>query len=158
MKRFKFKLQAVLTLRQRAEQTALEQLARAIQTRQRAALQLSDCDMELSESRRRWLNALADGCPAAQAAQNQAYCRALEERRRHLDQGLHAADLELQQASQRMLLARQQREAVERYLQRQRDQYDRLLRLEERKMLDDLLSRRPAVSPAGRSPSENACN
>ena len=75
-----------------------------------------------------------------------------------MDQGLHAADLELQQASQRMLLARQQREAVERYLQRQRDQYDRLLRLEERKMLDDLLSRRPAVSPAGRSPSENACN
>jgi flagellar FliJ protein len=158
MKRFEFKLQAVLTLRQRAEQAALEKYGRAIQSRQAAAERLAAADMELSESRRLWLNALADGCPAAQAAQTQAFCRGLEESRRQLDEALHVADVELQRSSQHMLLARQHREAVEKYLERQRDEYDRLLRIEERKMLDDILSRRPPASPPDRSPAENAWN
>ena len=146
MKRFEFKLQAVLTLRQRAEQTALEKYSRAVHHRQAAATQLEETEMELSEARRQWLNALADGCPVARAAQMLAFCHSIEERKRQCEQTLTLADVELNQASQRMLLARQQREAVEHFLARQRNRHDRELRDEERKMIDDLVGRRSPVS------------
>src|SRR5687767_15896703 len=112
MKRFQFKLDAVLTLRQRAEQLALEKYSRAIQHRQACASRQSEAEMERSEGRRLWLNALADGCPAARAAQMLGYCHLLEERKKQNEQTLSLADVELNQASQKMLLARQQREAV----------------------------------------------
>lgn len=149
MKRFEFKLQAVLTLRQRAEQAALEKYSRAIQNRQTAADGVAHCDMELSEGRRQWLNALADGCPAVRAAQMLGFCHLLEERKRQSEQALLLADIELNQASQKMLFARQQREAVEKFLERQRERYDRELRDEERKLIDDLVNRRVPVSFAG---------
>ena len=146
MKRFEFKLQAVLTLRQRAEQTELEKYSRAIQSRQAAADRLAEAEMELSEGRRLWLNALADGCPAVRAAQMLGFCHLLEERKRQCEQTLNLADVELNQASQRMLFARQQREAVENFLSRQRERYDRQLLEEEQKMIDDLVNRRQPLS------------
>jgi flagellar FliJ protein len=146
MKRFEFKLQAVLTLRQRAEQAALEKYSRAIQHRQGAATQLEEAEMELSQARRQWLNALADGCPAARAAQMLGFCHMIEERKRQCEQTLTLAEVELNQASQKMLFARQQREAVETFLSRQRERYDRQLQDDERKMIDDLVNRRPPVS------------
>jgi len=147
MKRFEFKLQAVLTLRQRSEQAALEKYSRAIQHRQSAADKLMESEMELSEARRQWLHALADGCPAARAAQMLGFCHLLEERKRLCEQTLSLADVELNQASQRMLLARQEREAVETFLARQRQRHDRQLLEEERKWMDDLVNRRPVGSP-----------
>jgi flagellar FliJ protein len=159
MKRFEFKLQAVLTLRQRAEQLALESYSRALQSRQAAADRLAELERELSESRRQWLNALADGCPAAQAVQLQDFCHALEARGKEREKALHLADVELNQASQRLLLARQQREAIERYLERQRADYEQRLRIEERKLIDDLVGRRPApVSFSGRAPNPGTWN
>lgn len=149
MKRFEFKLQAVLTLRQRAEQAALEKYSRAILHRQQAAERVSESEMELSEGRRQWLNALADGCPAVRAAQMLGFCHLLEERKRQCEQTLNLADVELNQASQKMLFARQQREAVEKFLERQRERYDRTLREEERKLIDDLVNRRLPVSFSG---------
>ena len=137
MKRFEFKLQAVLTLRQRAEQVALEKYSRAIQHRQAAAHKVTEAEMELSESRRQWLHALADGCPAVRASQMLEFCHSLEERKRQCEQTLHLADVELNQASQRMLQARQDREAVEVYLTRQRELHDRGLLDEERKLNDE---------------------
>ena len=107
MKRFEFKLQAVLTLRQRAEQGALAQYARAIQHRQAVVARFEEAEMALSEARRQWLNVLADGCPAARAAQVLGYCHLLEERKRQCEQTLNLAEVELNQASQRMLHARQ---------------------------------------------------
>lgn len=154
MKRFEFKLQAVLTLRQRAEQTELEKYSRAIQSRQTAAERLAEAEMELSEGRRLWLNALADGCPAVRAAQMLGFCHLLEERKRQGEQALNLADVELNQASQRMLLARQEREAVEKFLSRQRERYDRLLRDEERKLIDDLVNRRMPISFSGNGPAD----
>ena len=158
MKRFEFKLQAVLTLRQRAEQSALEKYSRAIQTRQAAADRLAESEMELSEARRIWLNALADGCPAVQAAQLLGYGHMIEERKRQCEQTLGLADIDLNQASQKMLFARQQREAVETFMDRQRESYDQQLREEERKLIDDLVSRRPQASLSGRPSIKNVWN
>jgi flagellar export protein FliJ len=158
MKRFAFKLEAVLTLRQRAEQMALERYSRAIQHRQSCASRVAEVEMELSETRRQWLNLLADGCPAARAAQMLSFCHALEERKRQCEQTLNLADVELNQASQKMLFARQQREAVEKFLERQRERYDRQLRDEERKLVDDLVNRRSPISLAGKPSAENVWN
>jgi len=158
MKRFEFKLQAVLTLRQRSEQAALEKYGRAIQARQAAADQLSAMDFELCEARRSWLNALADGCAAVRAAQMLGYCHLLEERKGHCEQALHLADVELNQASQKMLYARQQREAVENVMARQRERHDHDLRDEERKLIDDLVSRRSPISFSGKHTAEGLWN
>lgn len=158
MKRFQFKLQAVLTLRQREEQVALERYARAVQGRQTAAGRLAGVEMEVSEARRQWLNALADGCPAAHAAQVMAFAHNLEELRRKAEQTLQLADVEVSQASHEMMLARQQREAVEHYLSRLRAGHERDLRNEERKLIDDLVGRRLPVSLSGRAPARTTWN
>jgi flagellar export protein FliJ len=151
MKRFAFKLQAILTLRQRAEQAALEKYARAIDHRQTCAVRLGEEEMELSEARRQWLNALADGVPAVRAAQMLGFCHLLEERKRQCEQTLELADIELNRSSHAMLLARQQREAVETLMARQRERYDQQMIDEERKMIDDLINRRPPAPPPGQS-------
>jgi flagellar FliJ protein len=158
MKRFVFKLQAVLTLRQRTEHAALEKYCRAVLQRQSVAVKLTGAEMELSEARRQWLNALADGVPAASAAQMQAFCRLLEERKQQCEESLQLAEVELNQAGQRMLHARQQREALEMLLARQRERYDRQQREADRRMMDDLAGARSEVSrrraaKAGGAPS-----
>ena len=158
MKRFQFKLQAVLTLRQRAEQTALENYSRAIQARQTAAGRVAESEMQLSEARRQWLHELADGCPAARAAQSLEFCRVLEDRKGQCDRALNLADLDLNRASQAMLLARQQREALEKLLARQRANHERHLRDEERRLIDDLIGRRPPLSFSGKPVLENFWN
>src|SRR5438552_2707202 len=135
MKRFESQLQAVLTVRQRAEQTALENYSRAIQHRQGATDRLAQTELELCEARRQWLNALADGCPAARAAQILGFCQLLEERKKQCEQTLHRADVDLNQTSQQMVLARQQREAVEKFLSRQRERFERQLRHQEHKLI-----------------------
>jgi flagellar export protein FliJ len=141
MKRFQFKLQAVLTLRLRAEQEALANYAQAVQVKQAAAEKLAGTEVQLCDARRRWLNALADGCPAVRAAQMLEFSRWLEERKQQAEQTLRLAEVEVNQASQKMIQARQQREAVEKYLANQRDKYERELRDEERKTIDDLVQR-----------------
>ena len=158
MKRFEFKLQAVLTLRQRSEQTALERYSRAIQNQQAEASRLAEVEMELSEARRLWLNALADGLAAVRAAQMLGFCHLLEERKGLCEQTLNRADVELHQCSQRMLHARQEREAVEKLMGRQRDHYDRQLRDAERRMIDDLVNRRPPASGSAPRATGNPWN
>jgi flagellar FliJ protein len=154
MKRFQFKLQALLTLRLRAEQEALEKYARAIQAKQAAADQLADAEAELCEARRRWLNDLTDGCPAVRAAQMLRFCHWKEERKQQVEKALRLAEAELDQTSHLMLHARQQREIVEKYLAHQRERYERELRDEERKTLDDLIQR-SSPNTLARSPAED---
>lgn len=159
MKRFHFKLQAVLTLRQRAEQLALEQLGAAARVRQSAAAQVTAADMALSEARRRWLHEMADGCPALRAAQILTWCRELEGRKQQCEEALRQAELLVGQRQQQLLHARQQREVVEKYQGGQRDLYERELLTEERKLIDDLVQRtgswpagQPDSAPDGPSP------
>jgi flagellar FliJ protein len=133
MKRFQFKLQAVLTLRLRAEQEALAHYAQAIQTGRAAREKFAEAETELSDARRCWLNALADGLPAARAAQMRAHSHWLEERKQRCEQTMRLAEVEVERASRRMVLARQQREVVEKHLANQREQYDRALAGEERR-------------------------
>lgn len=149
MKRFIFRLQAVLTLRQRSEQEALEAYAHAMRQHQAATEVLKQCEMELSDARRQWLHDMADGCPAIHAAQVLAYCHSIEERRTEFQSALDRSAAELSLASQRMLSTRQQREAVEQFMERQRAQHEQDVRIEEQKLMEELAGRMGSVSLSG---------
>lgn len=142
MKRFQFKLQAVLTLRQRAEQTALEHYSRAMLARHAAMARLTEAERELSRAWKDLRQRMTGGCPAGEAQQRQQFCHLLDDRRRQCEQALSQAEVQLNQAFQKMLLCRQDREVIEQYLADQRQQHDRALLAEERKILEDLARRR----------------
>ena len=158
MKRFQFPLQAVLTLRLRAEHLALESYGRAVQAQKAAAEALGAAEEALADARRRWLNAMADGCPAARAAQMIEWSHVLHERRDLAGQALQRAELEAQQASQALLAARQQREAVEKHLEHQREKHQRAAEAGERKVLDDLVQHLDGQRLAATPPPETIWN
>ena len=142
MKRPVFPLQAVLTLRLRAEQLALEHYARTVRTQTTAEDAVTAAEQELADARRRWLNAMADGCPALRAAQMLEWSHLLEKRREQAGQALRLAEGECNQASQALMQARQQREVVEKYLGNQEEKHEREVEREDRKVMDDLVQHR----------------
>jgi flagellar biosynthesis chaperone FliJ len=144
MKRFESKLQAVLAVRQRAEQKALEIYSLALKARQNAARAVAEAELALAEARRLWLNQMTDGCAALRVAQSLAFCHLLEARKAQCDLEAQHVELEVQDASRAMLQARQQREAVETYLSGQRARHDREMQKEELKSLEELIQHRLA--------------
>ena len=142
MKRPSFPLQAVLTLRLRAEQLALEHYARTVRAKKSAEDAVAAAEQEVADARRRWLNAMADGCPAVRAAQMLEWCHFVAKRREQAGQALRLADVECNQGSHALMQARQQREVVEKYLGNQEDRYERDVEREDRKVMDDLVQHR----------------
>jgi len=143
MRRFRFSLQSVLTLRQRREQTALEHYGRAINARQQAveALRVARADWETICRVRTTL--LAAGTAAGDLARAQAYCRAMEETVAKCEQDVHRAQRGVEQSWEKLLEARRAREVVDKVGQRQREVYDREVQHEEQKALDEMAQRRP---------------
>ena len=146
MKKFFFTLQAVLTLRQRAEQKALENYSRALLARDDAVKKLTGLERELAAGWELLRQQLSDGCQGARAAQTKASCAVLEEQKKTSEHALQQAERDLNAASHAMLHARQHREAAEKLQCAQRESYDREVRAEERKEIDDLVSRRARTS------------
>jgi flagellar FliJ protein len=158
MKRFKFSLESLLVLRQREEQAALEEYSRALLERDRAMSRVAAAETELAQTWSALRNEMADGCPAAKIAYARSYCREVEETKTQCERALQQAELKLNQANRKMVLALQSREAVEKFRDRQREGYDREMRREEQKLIDDLVSSRLAQSlamQAGFQPSVN---
>jgi flagellar export protein FliJ len=142
MKSFRFTLEAVLTLRQRQEQTALEQYAQTLLARQQAVAKLENAQRELNASMQELRGQLAAGCTAAHAAQAHDYQRSLGRRRDECAQALGTAERRVNAAMQAMLAARRQREIVDKFFDKQKLNHLRGLARNEQKMLDDLASRR----------------
>lgn len=142
MKRFHFSLQALLTLRQRAEQKALEKYASALLARQRALERADAVRHEQNEWWARRRQELAKGCSAGSLDQWCASNHNLNEQRKAAENGVAQAEVSTNQALQSMLLARRDREAVEKHLHRERERYQRALGQEEQKILDDMANRR----------------
>jgi flagellar export protein FliJ len=141
MKPFRFSLEAVRIVRQRLEQTTLEQYAQALQSQQRARTQLQMAEQELEAGWSQSRNQLEAGAPAAQLAQTQAYCRFLELRVRECQKVLETAQNSVHLHWQKLIVARQQREVVDRYYQKQRLRYQREFQRQEQKVLDDMANR-----------------
>ncbi len=144
MQSFRFTLQAVRTLRLRQEQAALAHYLRAVQTHERDRDELRRIQCELEAAWVRLRQGLPAGLSARQLSQLHAYSWTVEERRRA---GEAAGQLSLQlmsQAAQSLRLARQQREVVDKYYDKQKRSHDRRLQLAEQKLMDDLAYQGPA--------------
>ncbi|HEY3915351.1 MAG TPA: flagellar export protein FliJ [Verrucomicrobiae bacterium] len=142
MKAFRFTLEAVRTVRQRKENEALEKFVQALLARQALLDLLESIDERITQSRAQIRKLLADGCGAAQASQAYDCHATLEKRREECVTSLGHAERRVNAASQAMLLARQQREIVDIYCDKQKARHQRLQLLEEQKALDEFASRR----------------
>jgi len=142
MKAFRFTLEAVRTIRQRQENEALEFYARALLARQHALDAVEAIHRLIGDQFGRMRQILAEGCPAAQAAQAQSYHRSLEKIREENVAALEQAERRVKAASQAMLTARQQREIVDIYREKQQAVHQRAELREEQKTLDEFALRR----------------
>src|SRR5215510_9370295 len=127
MKRFHFNLAAVLTVRQSTENAALKSYAEALLAKQRAFAAVDAVHRELGENWAQIRVALASGCAAAKVGQLRKYASSLEEELTRKEAALTEAEREVSVALQKMLGARQQRQAIESFRENQRAEYDREL-------------------------------
>jgi flagellar export protein FliJ len=148
MKSFHFTLEPVLIIRERQEREAEEKYAQALADQRKALAALRDAERELdlafAEHRRR----LVEGAPVVFLVQQQLYCAHVESSRKTVANQASAAEEKVKAAVQAMVVARQQREVVEKFRSNQRAVYDRQLSTEEQKLLDELAGRRiePSLS------------
>ncbi len=145
MKPFKFTLEAVRTLRTRQEKNALEQYGKAVQTREQAIAFLWQAREEMEKIFQERLS-LADGAPAAALAHLETWTGQVAAREKECLQNVQLASLRVETTWQDLMTARQEREVVEKFLDRQRERYDRALDREEQKTLDELAGRQGAVN------------
>jgi len=142
MKPFKFTLQPLRIVRQRREQEALEEYARALLERERAFEQLHAAERSLSAAQSEWHQKAQRGCRAEEMSRYAEYCDVLARLRDEKQGMLAQAERQAQARFKHMLFTRQQREAVDKFLDRQQQAYDRALTREEQKFLDELAQRR----------------
>ncbi len=151
MKAFRFTLEAVRTVRQRQENDALEQYARALLARQQVLDLLEAADARINEDWSHIRRLLAGGCNAARAAQAHHFHRSLEKQRDECVTALGEAERQVQAASQAMLAARPQRELVDTYREKQHTRHQRLEAREEQKILDEFAVRRVTAVHLGQA-------
>ena len=145
MKRFTFTLQAVLTLRQREERTALEGYAAALRERQRAVGALEEAVRSIDALRRLRLQVCETPIAAHEHAQLQIRTEVAEQSRIELSRLLARAETVLANQLKAVLMARQRREAVEHCRSMQMEEHLRLEAAEEARLLDELAARRSPV-------------
>jgi flagellar export protein FliJ len=150
VKRFRFSLHALRTLRQRQEQAALEQFARAIAAREQAARELAEVCQHCETAWHIAREAAERGVAAARLTQLGAYCHAVEELRRQGEDGLRRAQQAVDEKWQTLMAARRDREAVDKYRQRQQTRHGQEWVREEQKTLDDIAHRQPRTAAARR--------
>jgi flagellar protein FliJ len=141
MKRFRFSLESVLTLRQRREQTALEQYGRAVSARQQAVETLRVARAEWETICRVRTTLLKSEAVAGELARAQEYCRAKEDNVARREQEALRAQRVVEQTWEKLLETRRAREVVDKYGQRQRESYDRSCQREEQKAIDEMAQR-----------------
>lgn len=147
MKPFKFSLEAVATTRRRAEQTAMEEYAKSLLSRQTAMSQLEAVQRDLDDAWSRLRETLESGCSASSVTRLRQQAQYLEEQRKSREEHLAQAELAVSHAMQQMLIARKQREAVEKFRGRQRLAHDRDIQRETQKFLDEIATQRASAQP-----------
>jgi flagellar export protein FliJ len=144
MKAFHFTLEAVRTLRLREEQEASNQYAKTLVARQQVIDKLHSLQRQLDQGWNDLRQGLTRGCSASFAAQAHLYHRSLEKRRDECNAELGVAERRVNAALQIMLRAKQQREVVDKFYEKQKDAHQREVNRDEQKLLDELAGRRAA--------------
>jgi len=150
MKAFRFPLQAVLTLREQAEQTAQQQCAAAYAVVRAAATRLRIVNAAIAASEDARRAQFAAGTTADQVEQSRRYAVLLDEHRARLGHELAEACRHAEEAWQQLVAATQRREALERLRGRQRRLHDYQSARAEQKLLDELAGRGPTLAETWR--------
>ena len=141
MKTFRFPLQSLRVLREQKEQAAQKHYAEALRACEHAAARVKAAGDELSASWNALGQELAAGVTAMELLRTRAWCNALELRLKERTGLLEQARLAVDAVWQEMLNATRDREALDRYYQKNRRTHDRKVQSEEQKQLDELAVR-----------------
>lgn len=158
MKPFKFTLQAVLTLRERAEQQALHEYSKALRALDVARRRVETAQEELAAVWRQLQEALDRPCRADELRRLQDFCDAVVQRKKDLDIALALARNRADRAFAKYLVAHQARALVEQHFENQKSRHDRERRKHEQKLLDDLARRTPVAKSPLAPEHENLWN
>ena len=150
MKHFRFTLQALLTVREREERSALEHYARQLQLQQLALDDLTASETELAAGWGELRHLMTRACPVADLVQRQDHCQRLGERLERQRDTLARAEAAARLALLQLITAQQNREVVVKFLETQQENYRRECTREEQKLLDELARR--ADPPSGLNP------
>ena len=148
MKRFKFRLEAVLTLRKREENVAMEKYASAVQEREAAASDLKRAESELSVARSDFHQDSQRGVAAERFAWMSDYFKHLERKCETGKRQLQARTESVKNALNGLMLAKRNREIVERFRDQQWKRFRQDFLREEEKLIEDLANRRASTSRA----------
>lgn len=151
MRPFRFTLEALLTVRRRAEQVAMERYVAALEVRQKARVALAQADTACRNAGQAWNERFRTASMAGDLAGSQAHLAHLGRQREGAAGQLQQAETRLAPEWRDMLAARQARETVEKFRARQREHYDRAFARSEARELDELAQRR--FSPITPGPS-----
>lgn len=145
MKRFRFQLESILTLREQRERTAQRRFVEALRAYEAIEVRRREHqDLVFAwETQTRELR--LQGAPACDWRALGNYGVALDEQRQRLDAEADVARRALDAAWAQMTEAARDREGLERYRNRQRAAYERAAGVADQKFLDDLAGRRRAV-------------
>jgi flagellar export protein FliJ len=143
---FKFRAQAALDLRTRELEQAQRELARAQGDRDAARIRLAQADAGLDEARRQAGEAMrtATGCTALQWYQSWIL-RLSHERKAH-NATLAAREEAVTPAAAACMRAQQRRKALDRFREKARLGYEAQQAAAERKLIDELATRRYAAT------------
>jgi flagellar export protein FliJ len=142
MKPFKFTLEPLRTVRQRQERQAMEAYAMALFERARALKQVQFAERVLAAAQADWKSSANEGCPAADMSRHALHCHSLAGKYVEQQSLFDIAERTTCTRLKEMLLARQQCQAVDKFLVRQRLAYDRELTRQDQKFIDELAQRR----------------
>ena len=141
MKRFRFTLAALKTLRERREQEATEAYGKALQVEQQAKAELARAKATLDQAWQDRQAILDQGVAARDMVQLLAYCQNLQRHCQTQENQVALARQSLRQKWDRLLVARREREVVDQFLQRQKHRHSLECLAEEQKLLDELAGR-----------------
>ncbi len=144
MKRFKFTLEAVRTVRLQNEQKAMESYAAALLAKQQTLQRLDEIQHNLDTAYRELRRQMEKGCDAATASQAIAFQAELGRKRDACAESLGVAERRLNVAFQKMMETRQQREVTDKFFDNQKLKYQREEARQDQKLQDELAGRRSA--------------
>src|SRR2546423_15712262 len=112
MKKFQFTLQALLTLRERQEQLALQHYSQLLAAWEKAQKKANAAERDLEAAWSEMQEKTLTGCPAFELDQLQRYCRTVQERKQLCDEAALAARNKAGEAFTKLVAARQARTVV----------------------------------------------
>jgi flagellar FliJ protein len=156
MKPFRFRLQALVPLRKRAEEEALQAYARALQARGRAAEAFQAAQVVFDTARSDLQSRAENGLAASELRQLSEFTALLAVRRNKRNAELAECASRAESALRKMLWARQRREVLDKLKRRRQAEHGRNAARTEQKIIDER-AQRPAAASAGASLLETLC-